>query len=271
MCLVAFAYRSDPRYDLVLIANRDEYFNRPAEPAHFWPSKSAEEKPKVLAGKDLTGGGTWMGVSQDGRFALLTNYRDPVRFRANAKSRGLLVSDFLQTSVSAQEYLMWVRERAESFNDFNLLAGSPEGIFYLSSKTSEVRSIEPGLYGMSNHLFETPWPKVVRARAGLQNALKETDEKIIQSKLFETLSDSTIAMDQELPDTGVGVEKERALSSIFITMPGYGTRCSTLLLMKSNGEISFSERTYSSDPGQIQNTVEFRFPRQHDRLALSRH
>ncbi len=268
MCLVAFAYRTDPRYDLVLIANRDEFFNRPAEPAHFWPG-SGKDTPQVLAGKDIQGGGTWMGVTRDGRFALLTNFRDPSRIRTNVKSRGLLVSDFLKSNLPAREYLESVRSHVGDYNDFNLVAGSPEGVFYLSTRASElgetnkVQEIKPGVYGVSNHLFETPWPKVVRARNELEKALKQsfTDENSLKEKLFKILADPTQALNEHLPETGVGLEKERALSSIFITMPSYGTRCSTLLLMKPNGEVDYSERSYSSDRALSPSTVEFHFTR----------
>lgn len=264
MCLVAFAYKtdllSDLGYDLVLIANRDEFLNRPSESAHFW-----KESPQVLAGRDVQAGGTWMGVSRDGRFALLTNFRDPSRIRKDAKSRGLLVSDFLKSNISARDYLESVQKHAGDYNDFNLLAGSADGIFNFSSmngtKNGAIQEVGPGLYGMSNHLFETPWPKVVRARNGLTSALKETDELVLKERLFGVLSDPTPAPDEQLPETGVGIEKERALSSIFITMPGYGTRCSTLLLMKSNGEIEFSERSFAPDRTRPPSTVHFHMNR----------
>jgi uncharacterized protein with NRDE domain len=267
MCLVAFAYRTDLGsrlgYDLVLIANRDEFFNRPAEPAHFW-----KDAPNILAGRDIQAGGTWMGVARDGRFALLTNYRDPSRIRTNVKSRGLLVSDFLNASVSAREYLESVRAHAHEYNDFNLLAGSADGIFNFSSLNvstnaspsgSQVQEVGPGLYGMSNHLFETPWPKVVRARSGLKHAL---DGQLSEENLFQILADPTPAPDNELPQTGVGIEKERGLSSIFITLPGYGTRCSTLLLMKPDGEIQYRERTFEPDRKGPPLTVSFDFYKQ---------
>jgi uncharacterized protein with NRDE domain len=230
-----------------------------------------------------------MGVARDGRFALLTNYRDPSRIRTNVKSRGLLVSDFLSSRVSAREYLETVRARANEYNDFNLLAGSPEGIFNFSSmnfsgNASEsgessvssnalaaggptVQEIGPGFYGMSNHLFETPWPKVIRARTGLKRALEDHSAaqanhessagSKLKEKLFQILADPTPAPDEDLPETGVGLEKERALSSVFITLPGYGTRCSTLLIMKPNGELEMSERTYFSDRGHSPSTVDF--------------
>lgn len=263
MCLVAFAYKTkllnDLGYDLVLIANRDEYLSRPAEAAHFW-----SESPQVLAGRDIQAGGTWMGVARDGRFALLTNYRDPTRFRKDAKSRGLLVSDFLKSKISAQDYLQSVAKRAREYNDFNLLAGSAEGIFHFSSMNlsgNAMQEIAPGIYGMSNHLFETPWPKVVRARHGLTSSLAGTEPTQLKEKLFAVLSDPTPALDEHLPETGVGIEKERALSSVFIDMPGYGTRCSTLLLIKRNGEIEYSERTFPSDRKLPSTTVDFKWTR----------
>jgi uncharacterized protein with NRDE domain len=263
MCLVAFAYRIDPKFDLVLIANRDEFFNRPAEPAHFW-----KDSPQILAGRDTQAGGTWMGVARDGRFALLTNYRDPSRVRTDVKSRGLLVSDFLNSKRSAREYLESVRKDAHQYNNFNLLAGSAEGIFSFSSTNgSPIQEIGPGFYGMSNHLFETPWPKVVRARNSLKEALErqndgQSGKEDLKENLFQILADPTPAPDHELPETGVGIERERGLSSIFITMPGYGTRCSTLLLIKPNGEVQYSERTFEPDRKTSPVTVNFSFNKQ---------
>jgi uncharacterized protein with NRDE domain len=264
MCLVAFAYKTElslaQGYDLVLIANRDEFFKRPAEPAHFW-----SDSPTVLAGRDIQGGGTWMGVARDGRFALLTNYRDPSRVRPDAKSRGLLISDFLKSRQSPSDYLKSVSKNSGAYNDFNLIAGSANGIYYFSSLNSNsngdgVQEIKPGLYGMSNHLFETPWPKVERARSGLTRVLKESQPNYIHKEsLFEILADPTPAPDALLPETGVGLEKERALSSIFITMPGYGTRCSTLLLMRRDGQIEYSERTYPEDRSLAPTTVDYPF------------
>jgi uncharacterized protein with NRDE domain len=259
MCLVAFAYRTDPRFDLVLIANRDEYFNRPTAPAHFWP-----EFPNLLAGKDLQGGGTWMGITRSGRFALLTNYRDPSRFKADARSRGKLVSDFLRSDVDPQEYLRRVRSETSHYNDFNLLVGTRDGVFYLSSLphvSHEIASIESGIYGMSNHLFETPWPKVVRAREGLKDALESSlpGDAVLRNRLFEILRDATPAFDHELPETGVGLEKERGLSPIFITLPGYGTRSSSVLLMHKDGRIELSERSFSEDRKLPPSEVAFSF------------
>lgn len=260
MCLLAMSYRAHPGYDLVLITNRDEYFERPAEEAHFW-----KDSPDLLAGRDVKSGGTWMGISRTGKFGLITNFRDPTRHRSDALSRGTLVSDFLKSSDSVSEYLKRVSSESFRYNDFNLMLGTREQILYFSSVERRTAELRHGIYGMSNHLLETPWPKVLRAKSRLNEILSSSVGVLSKETLFSVLAESQTAADRDLPETGVGLERERALSSIFITVPGYGTRCSTVLLIDSQGKVTFSERSYSADR-KTSRTVDFRFEIKSDRL-----
>ncbi|QWV94153.1 NRDE family protein [Geomonas oryzisoli] len=238
MCTLLLAYRFHPAYRLVVAANRDEYYQRPTQPAHFW-----EDAPHVFAGRDLVHGGTWLGVTATGRIAALTNYRDPSDLhRHGPSSRGQLVSGFLTEDAGAEEYLARLRDSGISYGGYNLLVGDSERLFCYSNKSDRVLPIEPGIHGLSNHLLDTPWPKVCRGKDGLDRILARQDFAV--EELFALLADHTHPPDQELPDTGVGLELERMLSPIFITSAQYGTRCSTVLLVDHSGKATFIERSF---------------------------
>jgi uncharacterized protein with NRDE domain len=246
MCLIAVAWDAHPALRLVVAANRDEFYARPAVPADWWA-----DAPDVLAGRDLREGGTWMGVTRAGRFAAVTNFRDPGFAQlANAPSRGALVADFLRGSMDAEAYARDLSSRAAAYNGFNLLVGDDGGLFYLSNRAEGVRRLEPGVYGLSNHLLDTPWPKVVRARRAMEDALARVDAAAEgwESGLWEMLADRVIAADDDLPDTGVGAERERLLSPPFIRSDVYGTRASTVLTIARDGEVRLVER--SVKPGE---------------------
>jgi uncharacterized protein with NRDE domain len=244
MCLIALALDAHPAYRLVVAANRDEFYARPAAPATWW-----EDAPGVLAGRDLREGGTWMGVTRGGRFAAITNYRDPGFAQiAGAPSRGALVADFLRGSDDAEAYARDVSARAAEYNGFNLMVGDKGGLFYLSNRAPGMRRLEPGVYGLSNALLDTPWPKVLRARAAVADALARSNGDGWESGLWEMLADRVIAADDALPDTGVGAERERLLSPPFIRTDVYGTRASTVLTIARDGEVRFVERSVA--PGQ---------------------
>jgi uncharacterized protein with NRDE domain len=222
----------------VVAANRDERFDRPAEPAAWW-----SDAPHVLAGRDLQGRGTWMGVTRDGRWAAVTNVREPsVPQRADAPSRGELVAGFLRGSGDARTYAARIATRAAEWNGFNLLLGDADGVWWLSNRAPGPVRVEPGVHGLSNALLDTPWPKVERGRDDLARILAGPEDEIEES-LFRTLALRDPAPDARLPDTGVGVEWERALSSPFIALPGYGTRASTVLLVARDGTVRLTERT----------------------------
>lgn len=263
MCLIVFAWRVHPRYPLVLAANRDEYFSRPAAPAHWWI-----DAPDLLAGRDLEAGGTWMGFNRNGRFAALTNFRDPSRRVAGAPSRGALVRDALEDTRDAATSLHDLASWAGAYAAFNLLVSDGEQLGVLESTTGAVRMLPPGVYGLSNHLLDTPWPKLVKARAGLERALAllpaspgmqdRAGEDDLVAALLELMRDPTPAADPHLPQTGVSLEWERWLSPAFIRAPGYGTRCSSVVLRDAATRTRLVEWTWDAD-GALRAEVEHRF------------
>ena len=236
MCLILVAWRAHPRYSCVVAANRDEFFGRPTAEADWW-----SEASDILAGRDLQAGGTWLGVSRSGRFAALTNFRDPSRFKANAPSRGALVTGFLKSTAPTSEALREVAERGAQCNPFNVLCSDGRELGVYESTTGEGRILEPGVYALSNHLLDTPWPKVTQAKSRLAEALAELPQS---AAMLDLLRDTEPAVDDDLPRTGVSLELERMLSSAFVRGDDYGTRCSTIVTTASDGAIDFSEWTW---------------------------
>ncbi|MGI9173780.1 MAG: NRDE family protein, partial [Rhodothermales bacterium] len=233
MCLILFAYRQHASYRLILAANRDEFYGRPTALAAFW-----EETPDLLAGRDLKSGGTWLGVTRAGRFAAITNYREPDVHLEHAPSRGELVAGFLQSDNAPQAYLDHLAPSADRYNGFNLIVGDAEAMGYFSNREGTVRMLGPGVYGLSNHLLDTPWPKVEQGKKLLEEYLGH--DEIDAEALLVALNNPTEAPDERLPDTGVGLAWERVLSPLFIQSPDYGTRASTVLLISHNGEVTFA-------------------------------
>lgn len=250
MCLIVLAWRTQARYRLIVAANRDEYFLRPAAPAGFW-----DDHPGVLAGRDLEAGGTWLGITLAGRFAALTNYRNPADKRTGAPSRGALVSEFLTGKAAPREYVREVEKRGSEFNGFGLLVGDAGSMHYLSNRGGHAARVEPGVHGLSNHLLDTPWPKVEKGKTKLAAQL---DRPFDAEAAFALLDDTAPAPDGELPSTGVSLELEERLSAIRIpAVGGYGTRCSTVLCFGVDGKIEFHERSYRED-GSVGGTVGYR-------------
>lgn len=237
MCLILFAYQLHPRYKLIVAANRDEFYERPTDPAHFW-----EDQPEILAGRDLLKMGTWLGITKTGRFAALTNYRDPNEITVGKQSRGALVANFLKGQASAVDYLAEVAKDRDLFPGFNLLGGNKDELHYYSNKENKLKKLEPGIYGLSNHFLNSEWPKVKQGKASLAKIINENDRKIV-ADLFQLLQNSERASDHELPKTGVPLAWERLLSPLFIESETYGTRSSAVLLL-SDTEIHLTERTY---------------------------
>ncbi|MGH9901093.1 MAG: NRDE family protein [Pyrinomonadaceae bacterium] len=253
MCTLLLAYEAHPDYRLVLAANRDEYYGRPTARAGFW-----EDAPEVLAGRDLGQGGTWLGVTRSGRLAAVTNFRDPSAKKEAAPSRGKLVSDFLRLRESSAEYLEKLRADAALYNGFNLVVGDGRGLSYFSNTTNEARALTPGVYGLSNHLLDTPWPKVEQGKRALEEILRGRERNLIEG-VFAVLADRAAADDRHLPDTGVGLEIERMLSPLFITSPVYGTRASTVVLIDRREKVTFVERSFGADTaGGSESAFEFR-------------
>lgn len=262
MCLVLFAYRTHLDYSLILAANRDEFYERPTAPARFW-----EQAPGVLAGRDLRHGGTWLGIDRRGRFAAITNYRNPAAKKVNPPSRGLLVSRFLLGKVKPVDYLREVHARRHRFETFNLLVGDLNGLYYYSSRTAQSQLLNPGVYGLSNYLLDSPWPKVETGKFKL-NELVSTRKSIDSECLFSLLAERYIPPDEALPDTGIGIEWERILSPPFIQSPTYGTRSSTVLLISTRGTVTFTERSFDEN-GDESTTRACRFEIQIPRQAYA--
>ncbi len=240
MCVIFFAYKVHPEFPFILLANRDEFYDRPTEKARYW-----KDFPEIFAGRDLVGGGTWLGVTKSGRFSAVTNYRDP-----NAKigtiSRGNLVADFLKTDQPAEEYLKKIQKKAGEFSGFNLLVGeinsAKNELYYFSNRGDEIKKLEKNFYGLSNHLLDTPWRKIEKGKEIFASLLEHN--KISDDLFFELLSDDVLADDADLPQTGIGFDREKMLSSIFIKTPVYGTRCSTVLKFDRDLKINFNEKVY---------------------------
>lgn len=241
MCLIVFAYECHPRYRLLLAANRDEYYDRPSAPADYWP-----ENQEVMAGRDLLKGGTWLGLTKTGRLAALTNYRDPSRHRPEARSRGELVSDFLLGTFSPEAYLSEIKIKSRLYNGFALLTGDNSSLWYYSNMERKAQQVKPGIHGLSNHLLDTPWFKVRKAKRGLSALLN--NDLMDPAWLFSLLAAEAAPPDTDLPHTGVGLDWERILSPIFIQSPAYGTRSSSVLLIEHNNNVYFAERTFT--PGR---------------------
>lgn len=237
MCLIAFALDSHPEYPFILVANRDEFYARPTMVADFW-----SDHPSILGGRDVQAGGTWMAINKaNGRFAAVTNYRDLQNIREDAKSRGDLPVNYLLTSQDSASYLEEVHGEAQAYNGFNLLVYQNGQMHHYSNYENKINTLGPGIYGLSNALLDTNWPKVAR--------LKERFRKTIEGdfdheSLLHLLSDRELADDDLLPDTGVGHDLEKMLSSICIQSEKYGTCCSTILTISRTGEVKFTERSY---------------------------
>ena len=240
MCVIYLAINQRDDFPLILLANRDEYYDRPTAPAAWW-----DDAPDIFAGRDLVAGGTWLGINRSGRFAAVTNYRDPSA-PIGKKSRGHLVSDFLGSTIPNEEYLENVRDDASAYSGFNLLTGEVRGdlteIFYYSNRGDEIRRLESGFYGLSNNFLDVPWPKVQRGRERFRDLLRSPS--LERDRFFELLKDESLAEDIELPDTGIGYEREKLLSGIFIKTPVYGTRSSSVLTINANFEIELEERMF---------------------------
>ncbi len=238
MCFLLFAIDSHPRYALIVAANRDEHYARPTAAAAFW-----RDAPDVLAGRDLLHGGTWLGITRDGRFAAVTNYRDPGNHRDDRLSRGHLVSDFLRGDADAGAYLGALALRGGEYNGFSLVAGVGAHLHYFSNRGPGPLPLDDEVHALSNHLLDTPWAKVQRGKRALRRLLG-ADAPALREGLFTLLADTTPAAPHELPASGVAPALERAYSPIFVRTGHYGTRCSTVILVGRDGGVVFEERSF---------------------------
>lgn len=240
MCLAVLALRSIPGVPVLVAANRDEFHARPTAPASRWPGE-----PAIHAGRDLKAGGTWMGATENNRFALVTNYREPGRNRADAPSRGALVEGWLRSTDTADEYLAKLHAEGERYNGFNLIVGDAGRAWYYGNRGDAPRELPAGIHGLSNHLLDTPWPKLVRVRQAFGRLIAQACPGLpATDALYAMLYDRASAADAELPRTGLPLERERMLGSPFIVSPDYGTRASTVLALHAPGGGELHERRY---------------------------
>lgn len=235
MCLALLALDAHPRFPLVIAANRDEFHARAAAPAHWWEGGT-------LAGVDLAAGGTWFGVNARGRWALVTNFREGIPRDPNAPSRGRLVTRALAEAAPPLVCAAEIAADGVRYHGFNLLVGDVANSAYASNRASGALALGRGIRGLSNHLLDTPWPKLTRSKARFATCLAALDDGV--GPLFELLADRTQADTTALPLTGVAPEWERLLSSAFIVDSRYGTRCSTVLAIADDGRARFFERGF---------------------------
>jgi len=248
MCLLIFAYKAHPRYPLVLAANRDEFYARPTAAADFWP-----EQPNLLAGRDLEQGGTWMGITRDGRFAAVTNYRDPARTAPAPRSRGELPLDYLTGNVDPAVFLRGLLDRAGDYAGFNLLAGTADNLWYLTNSlpgTARTPTrLAPGLHGLSNARLDTAWPKVVLGKTRLATLLQA--DRLDHEALARVVADRNPASPEALGRQGLDSDMDQLLSAQFITTPAYGTRSSTTLWVDRRGEAHWRELSFDATGMEI--------------------
>ena len=250
MCLILVAWRVHAQYPIVVAANRDEFRRRPTAAAHWWT-----DRPQLLAGRDLEARGTWLGITRDGQIAALTNFRAPGQLKLNAPSRGGLVIQMLESQAPIPQRVAQLRELSPQYSGFNLLCTDGRQLGVFESVPATGRMLEPGIYGLSNHLLDTPWPKVQRAKSKLATALGAMPD---DSTLLDLLCDDRTATDDELPRTGVSLEWERLLSSAFIRGADYGTRSSTIIRVGIEGSVDFNEWTWQTD-GSLGSRVSYQF------------
>lgn len=242
MCLILFAFNKHPKYKLILAANRDEYFNRPTLIANYW-----EENCEILGGRDIQSKGTWLGINKNGKFIAITNYRDPKIEKKQALSRGDLSKRFLSNDQNIPSFLSDVSNNAENYNGFNLLLSDDgfDTMYHYSNISKTTFKISDGIHGLSNHLLDSSWPKVNTGKENLNSTIESASINI--NDLVEMLKDGNAAADELLPDTGISYDLEKKLSPVFISMKGYGTRCSTVILVDTENNVSFLEVSYNEN------------------------
>lgn len=248
MCLVVLAWHARADLPLVVAANRDEWRERPTEPAHWWP-----DRPGIYAGRDLQAGGTWMGVTRSGRFAAITNFRDPSDRRTDVRSRGEIVGEYLSGDEPAQAFISRLAGRSRLYNGFNLIAGDADSLWFFGSRGGEALRIPAGVHGLSNHLLDEPWPKVIRARRAMDAALADHDPL---PRMLDAMRERDGAPDDALPSTGVSLEWERRLSPALILGADYGTRSTTVVSFAIDGGVRVEEHTLDAEGHVTQQRAE---------------
>jgi uncharacterized protein with NRDE domain len=238
MCIVFSAIGLHKKYKLIVAGNRDEFYSRPTARMNWW-----EELPNILAGKDLEKGGTWLGITKSGRFATLTNFRDFHAPRKIGPSRGRIVLDWLIGTSDADQFLAYLDKTADVYEGYNLLLYDGQNLYWQSNQGDNYKKLEQGIYGVSNALLDTPWPKLEKGKALFSKAITYHDETMIES-IFDLLADNETFADDLLPDTGLNLEIERAVSPIFIKTEVYGSRVATIVLIDYDGNAEVIEKSY---------------------------
>lgn len=237
MCLINFAYQHHPKYKFILVGNRDEFYSRPTQSLHWW-----EDHPHILAGRDLKDGGTWMGMSKDGKIAALTNYRDLKNLKENAPSRGIILKKYLSGEIPLHEFHIFLKTQGRLYNGFNLIYGTADEFYYYSNQSDRWQIVLPGIYGLSNAFLDTPWTKVVTSKQLFTEIIQS--ENFSSGELINMMHNTAEATDDVLPSTGVSPELEKKLSAMFIQTENYGSRLTTFIRMNEHDEVEYEERSY---------------------------
>lgn len=237
MCLVVVAFRQHDSLPLIIAANRDEFHSRPTEPAGWW-----RDRPDVIGGRDLEAGGSWLAMHKNGRVAFVTNQRDARRERPGLRSRGELVTTFLESRTAPADYLATIDTQV--YAGFNLLVADGEQLAYLSNRGGGLRELGPGIYGQSNATLDEPWTKVVRTKARLASMIESDD--VDEDRLLAMLADPDRGTLDEAQSNGLSPDFAHALTAPFIVTPEYGTRCSTVVSVDAQGHARFVERRFDA-------------------------
>ncbi len=254
LCLIVFAYQCHPDFNLILAANRDEFYARPSRALHAWPAPAG-----IVAGQDLEQGGTWLGLTGSGRFSALTNHRDGQRPASGTRSRGQLVVDFLTSSLDSTHFArVHTQTGQEHYDGYNQLIGDQHGLFYLANDTAHNQRLTPGVHGISNARLNSPWPKLEQQKQVLQQHL--TRNQLQPEHLIRAMADPQRFADPLLPDTGISLEWERALSASFIRQPNYGTRATTIIRQDYDGVTEIVEQSYDQQGATEQTRVRLQLP-----------
>jgi uncharacterized protein with NRDE domain len=249
MCLLVLAVRTHPRLPLIVAGNRDEFHTRPTQAAHWWP-----DRRNIVGGRDLQAGGTWLAVHRNGRFAAVTNYRDARRENAGLRSRGGLVTGFLDADAGAIDYLESIESSA--YAGFNLVVSDGRSAGYLSNRGAGLRELPPGIYGLSNATLDDPWTKVTRTKARLADLIDADD--VNETTLMRILGDRGKASTDEVETNGLSFAMAHTLTAPFIVHPEYGTRCSTVMTVDDGGSVRFLERRFNPD-GRVSGESKYAF------------
>jgi len=235
MCLINFSFQHHPNYQFILAGNRDEFYNRPTKPLYWW-------NDHILAGQDLKDGGTWMGITRNGDFVALTNYRDLTHIKTDAPSRGIILKKFLDGELPLEEMHRFLRTQGQLYNGFNIIYGNKEELFYFSNVSGKLQQLYPGIYGLSNAFLDTPWTKLVTSKKNFTSLIGEPT--IDEDAIIASLANEDPAPDAELPSTGASHDLEKRLSAMFIKSENYGTRITTFVSIDNHDHVVYREKSF---------------------------